>query len=484
MSTYKKRSFLEIIFDSCSSGKNVLRGLELLTHETRRGPIFDGSYFLIPLQVGIETKRKIFIDFLETELSNFDKNGAFHEFYRRNKDKIYFVETDISQAYKFYFMMRAFKIIDENNLKEKVFNELQKFTEKYYPERLSSLTYERVRDDYRLIRLQLETAYKFYQKELQRVYQTIEFQDRIRGLDDRLIVEDFKQAERLKLSRTFQKTMKALPESTPFILQAIYTSVITSNSLKNDDEFTIFRLDKGEEAIENFLLSKRRETNKGLVTLVISEDVGARKKIQDLRRRSNNTIFVLSSYGLAFALKNLGLIEDMSEIVDPSILENINSRKKDNRRRERKGKTFNDQDVKEPEIEEKWALRLVEVINRGYWKNFDFNSLSDEEKKLVEFERQKLSKTRQTLKEQIKIFQQNSVISQQKISLDNQKDKINKFNHSQKLQDHERINYRNHESEIMSQIGEIEQRELEQIQNLQKSKINIKGRIFNGDAFI
>ncbi len=478
MSTYKKRSFLEIIFDSCSSGKNVLRGLELLTQETKQGPVFDGSYFLIPLQVGIETKRKIFIEFLETELSNFDKNGAFHEFYRRNKGNILFVETDISQAYKFYFMIRAFKIIDENNLRDKVFNELNKFTEKYYPERLSSLTYERVKDDYRLIRLQLETAYKILLKELDKVYRRIEFQDRLKGFDDKFIEEDFKHAEKLKLSRTFQKTMRALPESTPFILQAIYTSVITSNSLKNDDEFSIFRHDKGEESIENFLLSKRRETNKGLVTLVISEDVGARKKIQDLRRRSNNTIFVLSSYGLAFALKNLGLIEDMSEIVDPSILENINSRKKDNRRRERKGKTFNDQDVKEPEIEEKWALRLVEVINRGYWKEQDYNSLTDEEKKLVEYERQKLSKTRQTLKEQIKRFQQNSVISKQEVTLIEHKEKINKQNNHLKYQHLDKTTYKNRDTELKNEIAEIEEREIRKIKNA-KTKFFINGRIFN-----
>lgn len=392
MEIYKKRSFFEIIFDSCSSGKNVLKGLELLSLEANRGPVFEGCYFLIPLQVGIETKRKIFIDFLETELSNFDKAGAFHEFYRRNNKRVSFVETDVSQAYKFYFTIKAYKIIESNDLKEKVLGEGLKFIEKYYPERKNTFTYERLRDDYEVIKKQLLIAYKHFKKEFEVIQRRLEFRDKQSGYDEAHTQIGFKNVEKLKLSRTFQKTLKALPESTNFVLQAIYTSVITSNILKNDEDFILFRTDKGEESIENFLLTKRRETNKGIVTLIISEDVGARKKIQDIRRRSNNTIFVLSSYGLAVALKELGLIENLNEIVDQSLLDNIASRKKDNKRRERKGKVFTDQDVKEPEVEEKWAMRLVEVITRGYWRGASLNSANEKDKHFFSFNRSRFGK--------------------------------------------------------------------------------------------
>ncbi len=399
MEVYKKRSLLEIIFDSCSSGKNVLRGLELLSSEVTKGPIFDGHTYLVPLQVGIETKRKIFVEFLEIELSYFDKSGAFHEFYRKNKNRLNFAETDVSQAYKFYFTIRAYKVIEENNLQERVYAETTRVIERYFPKRLSEFPYERIREDYEMIRKQLSTAYRHYEYEIDKILKRIEYFDKMMGKSEKSISDDFKEAEKLKLSRTFQKILRRLPESAKFILQAIYSSVITTNTLKHDEEFMVFRLDKGEEAIENFLLTKRKEINKGLVTLIISEDVGARKKIQDIRRRSNNTIFILSSYGLAVALKELDLIENMNEIVDQSILDNIQARKKDNRRREKKGRVFNDQDVKEPEIEEKWALRLVEVINRGYWRGATPRFHNNDSTRLVQKIRK--NKRKATLHEQI-----------------------------------------------------------------------------------
>lgn len=401
MEVYKKRSLLEIIFDSCSSGKNVLRGLELLSSEISKGPIFDGHTYLVPLQVGIETKRKIFIEFLETELANFDKNGAFHEFYRKNSKNVMFAETDVSQAYKFYFTIRAYKVVEENNLQERVFAEATRVIERYAGHRLSEFPYERIREDYDIIRKQLSTAYDFYRHEMEKILKRVEFFGKVSGKSEKALLCSIKNAEKLKLSRTFQKTLKALPESAKFILQAIYSSVITTNNMKCDEEFMVFRLDKGEEAIENFLLTKRKETNKGLVTLIISEDVGARKKIQEIRRRSNNTIFILSSYGLAVALKELDLIENMNEIVDQSILDNIQARKKDNRRREKKGRVFSDQDVKEPEIEEKWAMRLVEVINRGYWRGAAPRFSTNDSTRLTEVKKLRKLRKKATLHEQI-----------------------------------------------------------------------------------
>ncbi len=368
MNEFKFRGTFEIIFDSCSSGDKVLKGLKLLAQEAVNTGIFNKYKFIAPLQIGTEIKQILFKDILEKELMT-DKPGRLHKFYKENEKRIRFAESDVSHSFKFYFAYRAFSLFgNDPSLKQRLVFHANETVQKFFPE----LTYKYNRDvidkDYDFFKAEIIKKYKVTKMKIMRRKDNIEVHLRKENYSPEYIAQKLQEAELKMHARAGRKFFERSPESYKFIIQAFYSNNSVIAVLNSDEEFKKYRTNKGERAIESYLQKKLSLEDSTKVSVVISEDNAARKSIQNIRRKSGNTIFILSSYGLAYSLLKSGLISDLGEIIDPAVLENINKRRKKTIEKLGSGRNLTSDDIIEPDIEEKWADRLIEVIRHGRWK--------------------------------------------------------------------------------------------------------------------
>ncbi len=368
MNTFRFRGTFEIIFDSCSSGDKVLRALKLLAKEAVNTGVFNKYKFIAPLQIGTEIKQVLFKDILEKELRT-DRPGRLHKFYQENEGRIKFAESDISHSFKFYFAYRAFSLFGNDPfIRQKIIFHSYEIVQKFFPELLYKYNKDVIDTDFDFFKAQIIKKYKLTKLKIARRKEKIEVQLRNENYMQEYIYLKMHEAELKMHARAGRKFFERSPESYKFIIQAFYSNNSVTALLNNDEEFRKFRTNKGERAIESYLLKKLSIEDETKVTVVISEDNGARKGIQAIRRKSGNTIFILSSYGLAFALKKMDLIMSLTDVIDPAVMENINKRRKKTEEKLHNGKIISTDDILEPEIEEKWADRLIEVIKHGVWK--------------------------------------------------------------------------------------------------------------------
>lgn len=365
---FRFRGTFEIIFDSCSSGDKVLRALKIMAREAVSTGIFNKYKFIAPLQIGTEIKQILFKDVLEKELLT-DKPGRLHKFYKENEGRIKFAESDVSHSFKFYFAYRVFSLFgNDQYLKQKVVFHAHDTIQKFFPELLYKYNRDVIEKDFEFFKANIVKKYKLTKLKIARKREKIETQLRLENYSAEYIAQKLVDSELKMHARAGRKFFERSPESYKFITQAFYSNNTVVAMLNNDEEFKKFRTNKGERAIESYLLKKMSLEDETKVTIVISEDNAARKSIQGIRRKSGNTIFVLSSYGLAFAMKKLALIETLNEVIDQAVIDNIQKRRKKTNEKLSNGKPLSSDDILEPEVEEKWAERLVEVVTHGGWK--------------------------------------------------------------------------------------------------------------------
>ncbi len=362
--TIQQRDKIEFIIDSCSMGHKVYRSLSsYVNHIVQKQPrIYEDYRFVIPLQIGIETKRRLFTEFLKKELSEPDNDGYLERFYQHHREDVKVVDTRSSHIYKFMFGLKAITMVG-NDVKriERVASEAAILHSTYTNNR-PGLDTEHFIKAYKEFRSEIKSEYQHHKKEFASKERLIKnFNTRILSIDNpKLIGQISRTAQETSIARLSEKFFKKSPEEYKYILQAMYSRPEIFRSLKDDDDFRHYRADKGERAIEEFLYSKRSERDPKRVTVVVSEDINARKNIQELRKKSTNTIIVLSKYGFALGMKELGIIKDMSDILDSSYSAAISSRRK-------KYTGRSDENIIDPEIEEKFAGRFVELDEKGYW---------------------------------------------------------------------------------------------------------------------
>jgi hypothetical protein len=368
MNSFKFRGTFEIIFDSCSSGDKVLRALKLLAKEAVNTGVFNKYKFIAPLQIGTEIKQVLFKDILEKELLT-DKPGRLHKFYKENDGKIKFAESDVSHSFKFYFAYRAFSLFaNDQFIRQRVIFHAHETVQKFFPELLYKYNKDVIDTDFDFFKMQIIKKYKITKLKIAKRKEKIEIQLRNENYSPEYIYYKIQEAELKMHARAGKKFFERSPESYKFIVQAFYSNNSVTALLNGDEEFKKFRTNKGERAIESYLMKKLSIEDETKVTVVVSEDNAARKSIQAVRRKSGNTIFILSSYGLAFALKKMDLIMSFTDVIDQAVLDNIQKRRKKTEEKLGNGKTISSEDILEPEVEEKWADRLIEIIKHGTWK--------------------------------------------------------------------------------------------------------------------
>lgn len=376
MRDIRPREKLEFIIDSCSSGQNVLDGVSRIIDRTMNADprVFDDYRIVMPIQLGTETKRYLFPDFLHARLGSRD-HGILEEFYQRHRNKVRIVETDISRAFKWHYGALAARILREHPEWEKEIvraaMELQRQIRK--PLNAPEVTLS----TYRLQRLcdAFVTSYEDYAEQFGDMRRDIVRYGHECAETDAEIDRRVREAENIRMGRAareffdthFTKNMR-LPNQ--YLLQAMYAHDRLHREVSQKTSFSSYRKDKGERAIESFLFSERAESHPERVTVIVSEDAGARKKIQQLRRASENTIFVVSSYGFAIAQQKLGMIKRLSQMLDRRTLKAILAQREDQIQThiERLGYAKPSmEEILDRRVEEKWADRLVQVLDYGAW---------------------------------------------------------------------------------------------------------------------
>jgi|GEM_PF-3297618 len=369
----KKREKIEFIIDTCSSGEKVLKAVDKLLDYSQQPngdekPRFAEQRITIPIQIGIERKRRIFPEFLDAELLS-DEHGDLERFYQRHKDQITLVETPTSRGFKLFYAFKALSALEKSpDLKERVLHDAQVLAEKY-AEYLHIDASQLTDEKFDGFVSHIDKAFNTYRAEMEEP--THQIVSHHQSMDpparDSQITAAVRDAEHVKITRTAKKFLNELSIEEKLLLQAMYSNKLLNTAVSKEPEFSRYRADKGERAIEEFLFAKRAESDPARVTVIISEDQGARKSIQHLRSQSNNAIFAISSYGLARAMCTLFPDMTLTDIIDPSAIELMQKRDAKTETKIREGKAIGMNDLVEPRIEEKWADRLVEVMRTGKW---------------------------------------------------------------------------------------------------------------------
>jgi hypothetical protein len=227
---------------------------------------FEVFEIILPIQLIIERGYIDPVLFLEKSLEQSD--SAFARFYRKNPQLVKIVQTDVSRTFIKEFTHKALALLD--SVDEKTFAKL-----------------------------------KSYAVNLCHRYELNGEEEKYGEMFDSL----------LNLNR--------------FELQALFDFEEIRYRLKQDKHYQDMRHNAGEREISSYIQSNKHSIDDRAI-LVLSDDVGARNRIKDLRRKTGLTLFVLSAKAFIGTLNN-----------NPSIIP-------DN-------------------IEQKWANRLVEVLENGYW---------------------------------------------------------------------------------------------------------------------
>ena len=401
----KKREKLEIIVDSCCAGDKVFAGVDKLLdylvdppREKRR--VFDDYQIIIPIQIGTETRRRIFPEILEAEirakaafmhgtgksagaLEDLVLKHSFGDEDRAPHDKhVRIVENEVSRAYKLFYGAKAQALLNSNReLVANIANASNALMKRY------DFEGEHIRPrDVRKLCHDLSHAYAKHQKD------TAEAERKIRMNHSKIIqhicektgiTEDMIDAKKLRqldvelkntlldatlenLARCGKKLFNEFSNESRCILQALYSTPELYKPISQSPEFRPISRDQGERSIDRLLMGKRSKADDSRVTLVISKDKGALNSIEDIRKSSGRTIIALNPYGFALALKDLGIINNLSEVVESDLLQTVETLRASEQRTDRYGRTHT-LGQNSVALQEKWGARFAEVVDFGYY---------------------------------------------------------------------------------------------------------------------
>ncbi len=363
----QKREQFEIIVDTCSSGDRVLKGISKLIDRVSKDPrhIFDDYRITVPIQLGTESKQCLFPEFLEAKLGG-PRRGHLEVFYKKHRTHFKVVETDTSLAFKMAYGFAALSHLHDEALATRILTAASQLEKEYngiHPHRFDADMLAQFCQDMQ------KAQYDFDERFEKNKVKIEHFHRSLGGRSADALNELMKAQHKISLGRAGKRFFKKAPEEYRYLLQAMYSDRPLNMAIAKEPEFQKFRRDKGERAIEDFLFDKRSESDAGRVTVIVSEDQGARRSIEHLRGRSHNTVFCVSTYGLACALKDLKKIDDIHEVITPVQLAALEARqvRRDGRRSDNSMRTMSD--VLDMDIERKWAKRLAEVVKWGNYKH-------------------------------------------------------------------------------------------------------------------
>lgn len=342
-----KRDTLEIIFDNCSSGGKVLEYLNRIADYVENNDIYKEVKFVIPLQIGTEARRRLFKDFLEDALSiPSKKNKSLHEFYKNNEGRIEVVETNISNAYKFFYAKESFKVLNKDEgKKDKVINNAVELSKGLYSQ-------EEIEEAYEKFERLTEETYKKYKENYKST--TRQIKNSLSSiLGDNASSSDLKEFLKEIKKKVFARAGKLLVaeagDASRYILQSMYSENSLHKEVNEKGKLKSYRKDKGERAIEDYLKNFRDKKDGKIATIVVSEDSKAIRRISKMRKESHNIIIALREEGLGMLLKGLN---ESTAFFDIKIKEFKSS--------------FKDKD--DFKSESTFAKRGVEIITRGTYK--------------------------------------------------------------------------------------------------------------------
>lgn len=314
MAYFKKREKLEIIVDSCSAGVKVFADIDkLVAHaihkEEDRPRIFQNYRITIPIQIGTETKRRIFPDMLTGEVHARGR-GKFEDFYlyhaqgdegrEPHERRVKVVENSISLAYKLFYAGKAVPLIqDDADTKARIVAEANRLADRYGMREktgeINAGTLERFCGA-------ITSVYGEHVDNFAPTEKLLRGRHAATGAHSQTIDYRVNVDRRKNLARLSEKFFEHVGPARECLLQAMYSDSQLYRTIGDDPTFKQYRRDQGERSIEQFLFDKRAETNKDRVTIVVTEDQGARRMLDWARSRGNsnsNTVFPLSASGLA-----------------------------------------------------------------------------------------------------------------------------------------------------------------------------------------
>ncbi|MBN8543184.1 MAG: hypothetical protein J0M34_02860 [Alphaproteobacteria bacterium] len=393
---FKRRSKIEVIVDSNCAGGAVLDGVnKLITYATEGGqsgntiykPIFSDYRIVLPIQIGTETRRRVFPEFLEAEIrakaqylqSAGKPVGALETFFlqhsegdedlaKENKHMLV-VENEVSRAYKLFFAGKAAALLANNDeATQRIANGARYLAERYGIDISDhSICPSDVHDFCHRVR---ET----YEKHVEHFADT---ESKIREQNSKFNINDLTvdmvvaSAQRENLARKAKKFFADCSPQERCIMQAMYSDRELYNAVSDDDAFERFRRDQGERSVERYLIAKSNDYEQDRVTLVITKDTGALRGVEYVRKMgAGHSIIGLSPYGLGLALEELGVIEDSSKIAGQDSLDAMERR----RAKAERHKSLGYADAllpqpNHPDHEAKWAHRLSEVMRWGDYED-------------------------------------------------------------------------------------------------------------------
>lgn len=366
MKRIQHREQFEIIVDTCASGAKVINGIDKLIGHLKNGHrVFEDYCITVPIQLGTEGKQCLFPEFLDARLRR--KKGHLEDFYQKHCDHFKIVETDTSRAFKMAYCFEALPFLSKPKIRENVLEAAQELVDKLGKPHHHTLQLNEAMLD-RFISEMAEQKQVFEEKFSKKEADIRRFHHSLSGRSDAALEALIKTTHRIKLGRAGKAFFAQMPEEYRYFMQAMYSERKLNKFVSASSEFKRFRFNQGERAIEDFLFDKRSESNPDRVTVIISEDQGARVSITNLRDRTANSIFCISAYGLGKALSKLELIDDWSALYSPRQLATTFARHEKRRGNRHPDTALTMNQVLDPEIEEKWAERLVEMVNWGNWR--------------------------------------------------------------------------------------------------------------------
>lgn len=365
MEPTRKREQLEFIIDSCSMGKAVLGTVNKFLHHsvTHEPRVFDHYRVIIPIQLGAEKERRIFPEFLDAELMTRHPHKHLHQFYRQHREQTKIVETETSLGFKFAFGARAAAYVRTNPLlAQDVVAEAQTLARQYRPH-LGHMPEPNLTDLYHFLH-RMKKTYDAHQQ-------------RVAGNAPHVMAHHagerteraLHSAEQVVLARTARQFFAEASATDRLLLQAMYSHRDVHREVFDSPGFKAYHFNMGERAIEEAMYGRNAESHPERVTVVVSEDMGARNSIQRLRSQTSNSVFLLSSWGLAKAAREMGFIRKLDQLIHPESIERVKLRQGHSDARRARGERFHMSQVTDPKIEAKWAHRLVEVMRDGIWSD-------------------------------------------------------------------------------------------------------------------
>jgi hypothetical protein len=301
------RTKLKFIVDTCAYSHDIIEGLAKVGENSVAREIFQSWIFIAPLQVGIETKNKIFVDILRASLGNRGKKDKLHLLYQKDPSKFAFIDTKITSEYRCEFCSYLMK----NNILTSL-DDVGKAAEVIdSAKQIMSSCFPKIKYTDNII----ESKYRGFVSKL-----------------NKFLKEDATTQQKISFFKDFNEFEKSF-------LQAAYSNKEIYASFKNSSKKNGYNY--GDHAIIDILESDEYQSkNLGNVTIVVTEDTDLIMRVRNIRKDFGNSIIALDSSGIIDVLHYF-----LKNNKDYGFLKN---------------KLPDDNN-------QKWTSRAIESIERGYF---------------------------------------------------------------------------------------------------------------------